>query len=448
MKKVIIFCLIVFLPTTLLGVITFERFYPNTGRGYSVQQTTDGGYIITGGREKVLVMKTDSLGDTLWVREYGEDFGYPCGYSVQQTSDNCYIITGEQEIPPDNRDVYLIKVAENGDSLWAKRYGGNYGEYGRSVLETSDDGFIIVGNTGSFGSGQADVYIIKTDSAGDTLWTRTKGGGGSDGGFSIQQLVDNGYIISGVTNSYGPGNVYLIRTDSIGSTIWQRAYGGSGSEIGHSIQKTSDGGSIIAGGTNSFGSGADDVYLIKTDSFGDTVWTGTYGGYDFDYGYSVVTTINNEYVVVGHTKSYGIGGLDIYLIKVDSLGNLMWQKTFGGNGDELGRGIQKTTDGGYIIVGYRDWEVYLIKTDSEGNVAVNENPSGQIRLSSGIEVTPNPFFNFTNLKLNSSSNVKIYDFCGRFRGTAKSGEFGTYLEPGIYFLKVNDLNSKKVIKLR
>ncbi len=166
------------------------------------------------------------------------------------------------------------------DTLWTKAFGGTNEDYGRSVQETSDGGYIIAGYTKSFGAGSYDVYLIKTDANGDTTWTKTYGGSNIDQGYSVEQTSDGGYIIAGNSKSFGAGldDVYLIKTDANGDTTWTKTYGGSNIDQGYSVEQTSDGGYIIAGYTKSFGAGSYDVYLIKTDANGDTTWTKTYGG--------------------------------------------------------------------------------------------------------------------------------------------------------------------------
>ena len=450
MKKIIWLNLLVLFPVTLWGTITFEKWYPSTGRGYSVKQTFDGGYIITGERDHLMLMKTDSLGNMLWYKEY-YNTNNDCGYSIQETSDLGFIITGVTYPESLSRNALLLKTNIYGDSLWTKTYGGNLSDYGRYAIETSDGGYTVTGSYGS-PSNDYDVYLIRTNSVGDTIWTRAKGGGGNDNGMALRRTADMGYIILGNTTSYGPGNpsIYLIKTDSIGITLWQKTYGGNSSNYGQSIQKFQDGGFIIAGRTTSFGAGANDVYLIRTDSTGDTIWTKTYGGLDDDFGYSIVTTHNNNCVVVGHTQSYGAGGIDIYLIKTDSLGNLLWQKTYGGNNDELGRDIQKTQDGGYIIVGYREWGVYLIKTDSLGYVGTEEKLY-TTPIQSNTNVYPNPFFH--TLHIHGDSSIQIFDIAGKFITEVKEqwngkDAQGRNIPPGIYFLKADGKPVGKVVKVR
>ncbi|MCH7760731.1 T9SS type A sorting domain-containing protein, partial [candidate division TA06 bacterium] len=190
----------------------------------------------------------------------------------------------------------------------------------------SDWGYIIAGDTRSFGAGGWDFYIIKTDSLGDTLWTRTYGDTNHEASTFVQETSDGGYIVAGYTSSFGAGNgdVYLIKTDSLGDTLWTRTFGGTANDEGWSVQQTvQDGGYIIAGGTTSFGAGGKDLYLLKTDSLAATLWARTYGGTEEDHGWSVQQTVpDGGYIIAGTTRSFGAGGSDVYLIKTDGNGQV------------------------------------------------------------------------------------------------------------------------------
>ena len=209
--------------------------------------------------------------------------------------------------------------SQKGDSnkWFVKTFGGSGDDYGSSVHQTTDGGYIITGSTESFGSGNSDVWLIKTDSQGKEEWNKTFGGPSSEVGISVQQTTDGGYIITG----YGNNQLWLIKTDSQGNEEWNQTFGGSDYDSGYSVQQTEDGGYIITGSTKSFGNGNSDVWLIKTDSQGNEEWSKTYGESGGDYGESVQQTTDGGYIITGNTESFGSGGSDVLLIKTDPEGN-------------------------------------------------------------------------------------------------------------------------------
>jgi hypothetical protein len=389
-------------------IITFEKTYGSqyADEGKYVLQTNDGGYILvgyTGGLfmesgADVYLVKTDSEGNEIWEKTYGGEKS-DWGNYVAQTNDGGFIIVGTTtSFGAGLEDVYLIKTDSEGNEIWEKTYGGRWNDEGNCVAQTSDGGYIIVGETGSFGQ-HGDIFLIKTDSEGNEIWEKTLGGGNIDKGNSIIPTSDGGYVIVGTTVSFGAGweDVYLIKIDSEGNKIWEKTYGGSHEDYGYSVAQTSDGGYIIGGTTFSFPAGRAEAYfgvhsaqfyLIKTDSEGNEIWEKTFGAEGGDeWGMSVSPTSDGGYIIVGKTWSYGAGLADVYLIKTDSEGNELWEKTFGGGNVDTGYCVAPANDGGYIIVGSTgsfgmgSSDVYLIKTDSEGNVyegeiTKNETKSG------------------------------------------------------------------------
>ena len=307
-----------------------------------------------------------------WEKTYGGST-YDFGYSVQQTMDGGYIIAGYTgSYGAGENDVYLIKTDIFGKEVWGKTFGGNSGDYGRSVQQTTDGGYIIAGHTGSFGAGGSDIYLIKTDAAGNKLWSKTYGGPTEDIGYSVQQTKDGGYIIAGYQWQDSGWNTYLIKTNAWGNKLWSKTFAKAGSaDYGSSVQQTADGGYIIAGSAQAINYW-DDVYLLKTDSLGNELWSKTFGGDYGDHGSSVIQTVDGGYIIVGNTDSQNYPWHDVYVIKTDKQGNKLWSKIFGGIYDDYGHSVQQTDDGGYIFTGQTDsydigeGGIYLVKTDANG----------------------------------------------------------------------------------
>ncbi len=442
----------------------------NDDRGYSVQQTIDGGYIIVGctyvsgaGVYDVWLIKTDFLGDTLWTKTFG-GVNWDIGYSVQQTTDGGYIITGAR-MPVGGSVLLLIKTDSLGDTLWTKTYSG----FGFSVQQTSDGGYIIVGVTGFM---YRNIWLLKTDSSGDTLWTKTYGVNYWAVGNSVYQTSDEGYIIVGSTNSFGAGedDVWLLKTDENGDTSWTRTYGGITGEEGYSVQQTNDGGYIIVGYTDSFGAGEDDIWLIKTDDNGDTLWTRTYGGSNDEEGFSVWQTTDSGYVIAGYTNSFGAGEDDVWIIKTNTNGDTLWTKTVGGESSDYGESIQQTADGGYIVTGYTnsfgagEEDVWLIKLDADSPSIVNNEIKTVDRYS--LEQNyPNPFNPNTTIKYQipelSFVTLKVYDVLGsevailvneeKSVGRYEIEFDATILSSGIYFYRIQAgsfVETKKMVLMK
>ena len=335
--------------------------------GNSVQQTTDGGYIVLGttrsygnGESDILLVKIDNVGNEEWRKTFG-GINRDEGNSVQQTTDGGYIISGTTFVNSSNPDLWLIKTDSNGEEEWNKTFGGNRGDYGGSVQQTSDGGYIFIGSFFSVEKNQ-DIWLIKTDSNGEEEWNKIFGQEGNfEMGYSVQETSDGGFILLG-EDFDTKSMVYLIKTDSQGNLMWENN-GNEGYPYG--FQQTTDGGYIISVWEHP-------IYeLIKTDSYGIEEWNKTFGGSLGDVGLSVQQTTDGGYIITGYIGTNGSS--DVWLIKTNSQGTEEWNKTYGGGDSDGGHSVQQTSDGGFVIIGKTfsfgngDYDIWLIKTDSQGN---------------------------------------------------------------------------------
>jgi hypothetical protein len=355
------------------------------------------------------------------------------GNSIRQTSDGGYIVAGSSSSTDINgvtnhggSDFYVIKLDGSGAVLWQKMYGGSGTDSASSIQQTDDGGYIVAGYSNStdisgvVNHGDYDSYIIKLNSSGSVLWQKMYGGSDKDYANSIQQTSDGGYIvagsststdISGVTNN-GFVDSYVIKLDANGNTQWQKLYGGSGGNFASSIQQTSDGGYIVAGSSGSTeisgGIIATDFYVIKLDSGGSVLWQNLHGGSGDDFAYSIQETSDGGYIVAGYSGSTDISGVtnhgysDVYMIKLDNIGTIEWQKMYGGHWSyyywhwvlnyyvyicdpawDSAAEVRQTSDGGYVIAGTSNsadisgvtkhssdnlYDVYIIKLDGNGDI--------------------------------------------------------------------------------
>jgi hypothetical protein len=303
----------------------------STDKAFNIKKTTDGGYVQTGFYSNwsydVFALKTDSSGNKIWQKAHGYK-GYDYGNEIIQTNDGLFAITGFKNDTLTGIDhLYLLKLKSNGDTLWTKKYTGTTISDGSGIIQMPDSGFIISGSVSGIGNGASDVYLLRVDKNGAKLWEKTFGGAGYDWGRKIIQTQDSGFAIIGLTNSFGQGDydVYLIKTDINGNLIWEKTFGNSKYDQGYSIKETSDKGFVITGSTESYGSGKSDVYLIRTDSTGNKIWQKTFGGSGYEIAYSVELTPDNGIITAGYTNSYGAGKEDFYIVKTDENGCFLQQ---------------------------------------------------------------------------------------------------------------------------
>jgi predicted secreted protein len=322
---------------------------------------------------------------TTWSKTYGGTGADSGAGDIIQTSDGGYAISGDTaSFGAGGADYWLIKVDADGNMLWNKTYGGAAAESDAAMCQTSDGGYALAGDTKSFGAGGNDFWLVKTDGSGNMEWNQTYGGTGNDLGINVIQTIDGGYAIMGYTSSFGAGSsdFWLVKTDAAGTMQWNKTYGGTGSDMGFNVIQTDDGGYTLAGPTTSFGAGSMDIWVIKTDSTGNMLWNKTYGGTGMDYMDQMVRTVDGGYAIAGFTTSFGAVGSDAWLVKIDMSGNAQWNKTYGGTGTDNGFHLTQTVDGGYAIIGSTSSfgaggnDVWAIKTDASGNILGNETFGG------------------------------------------------------------------------
>jgi len=449
------YTVLILIPAMLFS-ITFERQYGGNkyDKGYCVEQTSDSGYIITGytwsygaGFADIYLIRTDKYGDTLWTKTFGGE-GSDYGYGVEETHDHGFIVCGVFDHPATYECIYLINLDSLGNIRWENLYSSSKRLSPKSVHQTADGCFAVCGTKGY--ASDADVYLMKVNSNGIKLWERTYTGPSGDCGKDFLPTKDAGFILLALTTTFqGDYDIWIIKTDSAGNVLWAKIYGWERDEHPHSIRTTPDGGYICTGGTWSFGS-VQKTFVIKTDSTGDSLWTKIYEG----VARAIRPTLDGGYILIGNKPS-GINS-KIFLLKLDSQGNEIWCRMYPeGLRDASGECGHQTKDKGYIITGSTRYDVYLIKTDSLGNVAViKEFPSHQPPVR--FTAFPNPFQDGVIIKfsppLPRGAKIRIYDPSGRlilsFRLSTKQSEIklGQQLKNGIYFLYVNDSKIFKLVK--
>jgi hypothetical protein len=396
----------------------------NFEAGLSVQELSTGGYIVAGktqqlpdGNPDIYILRLDSSGDTLWTRKYGWPLTDEPN-QVRETSDGSYLVVGiTQTVPDSTYYVLLLKVASDGDTLWTRMYGQGYMySRGLSVEEVSSGGYIIAGSCGTYAN-SVDVFLVRTDSEGDTLWTGLYGTYTQEEGWSVQETYDGGFITAGTRSR----DVYLLRTDANGDTLWTKQFGGDSNEAGLSVKETPDSGFIIAGYTWSYGSGMSDAYFVKTDRNGDLVWQRALGGSQNDQVNTVVVTTDDHYVSAGLTESFGPLAANMWLIKMDADGDTVWTATYGGPGDDRASWGEETADGGFILAGSTNsfgapqHNVYVVKTapDQSGARGVIDRP----RAGYDLTVRPVPSASGVDLEFevprSQPVRIAVYNLLGR-----------------------------------
>jgi regulation of enolase protein 1 (concanavalin A-like superfamily) len=410
-------------------------------------QTTDGGLALAGRIESsragiegdMWLVKTDANGVPTWNQTYGgteED----SASALVQTVDGGFALAGDtKSFSGGEGDMWLVKTDANGVSTWNQTYGGTgVRDVVSALVQTVDGGFALAGYTNSYGAGGCDMWLVKTDANGVSTWNQTYGGGEHDVAKALVQTVDGGFALAGYTDSFGAGegDMRLVKTDANGVMTWNQTYGGKKQDSASALVQTVDGGFALAGGTKSFGGGEGDMWLVKTDANGVMTWNQTYGGTGRDYisASALVQTTDGGFAFAGRTtwnQTYGGTNCEdsasalvqtadgsftlagsarlpvpmssrsrsfyAWLVKIDANGVLIWNQAFGGTGSAYAsvEALIQTTDGGFALAGTIDSfgrpnrsysDMWLVKTDANGVSTWNQSYGGTGRDSASALV--------------------------------------------------------------
>jgi hypothetical protein len=350
--------------------------------GTAVLETKSGDFMVAGwtgsfgqGGKDGWLIKTDRYGIATWQKTLGGT-GNDYLLSLAATQSGGYILAGYTDsVGQGQNDLWLVKTDAEGNKEWEQTFGGKSNDFGAYAIELSQGGFLAVGYSESFGSGGADLWLVKTDEAGNELWNKSYGGIGSDYGAGLIETKDGQYLITGYTESYNAEGIdlWLLKTDPEGKLAWQQTFGGKDNDFGSSIVPTRDGDYLMAGETYSTGKGGTDAWLLKVTAAGNKEFEVTLGGKNDDGSQAALAT-NDGYIMTGRTDSYssGPGDFDLWLVKIDEQGQEVWSRTYGGPKADRGNFVFPTMDGGFIVTGlsysagqgYSD--LWLIKTNAEG----------------------------------------------------------------------------------
>jgi hypothetical protein len=458
--------------------IKFRDVLGNTGYDYgmSAQQTFDKGYIVCGsttsvgsGNTDIYIIKTDSLGKPVDERYFG-GINVDQGTCIKQTADSGYVILGyTNSMGAGGYDIYTIKTDARLNIVWQKTYGGTDWDFGNSIEQTNDGGYIICGSTYSYGHGDEDYYLIKTDAMGDTLWTKTYGGNQREEGKSAIQTSDGGYALTGYSLSLGDtlGDFYTVKTNATGGVLWTNRFGGTQMDLATDILEQRTGGFIVSGETKSFGKGKSDGILVEISNTGVSGRTFLIGDKEDDNLQSLTERIDGKIMFTGLTKSYGFtnGKGDLYFGIMNTDWSYNMSTTFGSTGRETVGSVAPTADKGAIICGttngFRNLldDIYLIKTDSTGFSAPKETvlltriDEHEKNNSINFNIFPNPVQETAYLDITTSGHsflIQLMDMTGRILKQAS-----IYFPPannavpldvseltnGIYFIKITTAES-------
>ena len=468
----------------------------------SISQTTDGGYIMGGyslsndgdvtennGSGDYWVVKLNQTGNIEWQKSMGGS-SFEAVSSIKQTQEGGYIIAGTTESNNGDvtgnhggQDYWIVKLDAVGNMQWHKSFGGSSDDYAESIEQTEDAGYIVAGYSASNdgdvtgNNGSIDYWIVKLSSTGDLQWQKSLGGSNWDFANSIKQTSDGGYIVAGssgsnngdVTGNNGGDDFWIAKLNEVGNLQWQKSLGGSGNDFAQSIVQTADGGYIIAGQSDSNNGdvtgnhGEADYWIVKLNIAGELQWQKSLGGSLNDGARNIQQTPDGGYVIAGHSNSNdgdvtgNHGETDYWVVKLNTTGELQWQKSLGGSSGEAAYSIKWTSDGGYIIAG--------LSGSTDGDISGNQgsedcwivklepDPLSLNEFDSQINIFPNPVSSVLNISANEPiKSVSVYNQLGQevmasshFESTLQLDMSG--LPSSLYFVEITTDKSRESFKI-
>lgn len=372
-----------------LYTMLWQKAYNINDASYflDVMEDSDGGYVYSGSVDvpggkynKLWVFKTDVNGNKIWEYSSGVNGNLS---SITKAPDGGYVATGNRNNITAaggyaGSDLIVIKLNASGAMVWEKAFGGGGDDFGNKILTTADGGCLVAGlTTSSDGDvsanhGGYDTWLIKVDANGNKVWEKTYGGSGWDGDGTMATTADGGVLLAAYSSSndgdisggHGGGDVVVFKLDASGNKIWTKIYGGSKWDTPASIIATKDGGSIIVGSTDSNDGDVvgqhgndEDMWVLKLDKNGEKAWQATLGSTSWENGYSIAQLTDGGYIVFGFSTgndgdvSGNHGDKDYWVVKLNSAGKKLWQRSFGGPGEELPGAVTLTSDGGFVLAG-------------------------------------------------------------------------------------------------
>ena len=377
-RVIVVLTIVFFLCKTSNSQSTFQASY-NCGSGHlwSSIRTFDGNVAFIGstsfsgaGNADVSLIKMDNDGNLVWAKTYG-DTSNDIGYSVTQTPDSGYMICGQtQSFGVGNTHIYVIRTDSEGNLIWSNVYDANHDCTAKSIVATNDGGYVMTGSSLIWGSMREEIYLLKIDSTGALVWDNLIGNTYNDAGNHIEQTHDGGFIITGV---YDYSEFFLIRTDSIGDTLWTRIYGYPLQNAQY-VTEAPDSGFIVVGGSAFIGNFTYGS-IMKTDSSGNLEWANLYGTSGNDGFYSATLTDENQISAVGYTSSTQ----DMFLVNVNLFGDTLFTRAYGDSLHQYAYSIHSTSDKGSILTGgYENDFFYILKIDSLANTFCNQRATNTV----------------------------------------------------------------------